>query len=138
MQKAFDGQAIAIDAQLTLTSCWCGINVGVPSNLYRQAHEKGAELHCPLGHVFVFKETENDRLKQQLEEEERRRRMAQERADRERARADHEEQRRIAQKAATTRAKKRHASGVCPACKRTFQNVQRHMASQHPDYDPSA
>jgi Fe-S oxidoreductase len=45
-----------------------------------------------------------------------------------------------AQKAAKTRIKNdrdriktRVANGVCPHCNRTFQNLARHMASQHPD-----
>jgi hypothetical protein len=32
-----------------------------------------------------------------------------------------------------TRVKKRVQNGVCPKCNRTFQNLQRHMASQHGD-----
>ena len=138
MKKVFDGQAIPIDTTLVLTSCWCGINVGVPQNLYRRAKNEGAEVYCPLGHIFVWTETELDRTKQRLEEEERRRRMAQERANRERERADENERRRIAQKAATTRSRKRHAAGVCPCCKRSFQNVKRHMKTKHPEYDPTA
>lgn len=29
----------------------------------------------------------------------------------------------------------RFANGICPCCRRTFDNVRRHMATQHPDYD---
>ncbi len=39
-----------------------------------------------------------------------------------------------AQKGVTTRIKNRIANGVCPCCKRTFQNLARHMKGQHPDY----
>jgi len=41
------------------------------------------------------------------------------------------------QKGATTKAKKRHAAALCPCCNRSFVQLQRHMASQHPNYDPS-
>jgi hypothetical protein len=27
------------------------------------------------------------------------------------------------------------ANGVCPCCNRTFQNLARHMAGKHPDYE---
>jgi hypothetical protein len=39
-----------------------------------------------------------------------------------------------AQKGVTTRIKRRVANGVCPCCKRTFQDLARHMAGQHPRY----
>ena len=40
---------------------------------------------------------------------------------------------RRAAKANLTKYKKRVGKGVCPCCNRTFQNLARHMASQHPD-----
>jgi len=33
-----------------------------------------------------------------------------------------------------TKERKRVGNGVCPCCSRTFQNLQRHMASQHPTH----
>lgn len=41
---------------------------------------------------------------------------------------------RRAQKGQNTRLKNRIAAGVCPCCNRSFQNVARHMAGQHPDF----
>jgi hypothetical protein len=41
---------------------------------------------------------------------------------------------RRAEKAAKTRIKNRIAKGVCPCCNRTFQDLQRHMTTKHPDY----
>lgn len=32
--------------------------------------------------------------------------------------------------------KRRALAGVCPCCTRTFQNVQRHMKSKHPNVVP--
>lgn len=40
-----------------------------------------------------------------------------------------------AYKGAATRLKNRAKAGVCPCCNRTFQNLARHMASQHPDHE---
>lgn len=37
-----------------------------------------------------------------------------------------------AQKAAKTRLRKRIEHGVCPHCKRHFENVERHVKSKHP------
>ena len=39
------------------------------------------------------------------------------------------------EKGAKTKLKKRIANGVCPCCNRTFVNVQRHMATQHKDFN---
>ena len=38
-----------------------------------------------------------------------------------------------AKKGAITKLNKRIGNGVCPCCNRTFVNVQRHMASKHPE-----
>jgi hypothetical protein len=38
-------------------------------------------------------------------------------------------------RAALLRDRARFAAGVCPCCSRSFENVRRHMVSQHPDYD---
>lgn len=37
-------------------------------------------------------------------------------------------------KGVVTRTRNRIANGVCPCCDRSFTNLQRHMASKHPDY----
>ena len=54
-----------------------------------------------------------------------------------RADRDRKEYQRRAEKAAKTRIKNRVQNGVCPCCKRTFQDLARHMAGQHPDFAAS-
>jgi hypothetical protein len=120
---------ITFTAQLTVTTCWCGVHVGIPANLDRQARETGKEIYCPLGHTFVYKETEVERLRREAQ-------TLRECAAAERDLRADTERRLRAQKAATTRAKRRHAAGVCPCCNRTFQQLARHMKTKHPDYDP--
>jgi hypothetical protein len=51
-----------------------------------------------------------------------------------RADRDRKEYSRRAEKAAKTRIKNRISKGVCPCCNRTFQDLQRHMTTKHPDY----
>lgn len=34
--------------------------------------------------------------------------------------------------------KNRVANGVCPCCNRHFENLERHMKGQHPDFQPEA
>lgn len=44
------------------------------------------------------------------------------------------ERRLSAEKAVVTRMRRRAAAGVCQCCKRTFQDLARHMQSKHPAY----
>jgi hypothetical protein len=128
---------ITYTGELVALTCWCGMRHAVPEelrNFQLRQHENGREvvsIYCPLGHTHVpAGEGEAARLRKQLERTEARRQA-------ERDLREDTERRLAAQKGATTKAKKRHAAGVCPVCKRTFSQMQRHMASQHPGYDPA-
>lgn len=128
-----NGYVFPVDDNLVCTTCWCGIRLAIPENLYdfAQVSDPGkVAIHCPLGHEFVYN---NNRLGKERERAER----AERRATAERELREHTEHKLRAQKGATTKARKRHAAGVCPCCRRTFQNVRRHMSTQHPDYDPA-
>lgn len=131
--------------RLTVVTCWCGINHAVPENLrsfQERQHRDGKNvmsIYCPLGHEHrPAGEGKAARLARELEEEKDRRARIAAARDRERARADENERRRIAQKAATTRLGKRAKAGTCPCCNRTFKQLARHMANQHPEFDPAA
>lgn len=117
-------ETITDTSTLVVEECWCGIRHAIPSNLSRRARERGVGVYCPLGHEWFKKRTELDRTKDALARE----RAA---ADRLRAERDHAEASRRAQKAATTRLKRRVEGGVCPHCTRTFQNVRRHIQTCH-------
>lgn len=114
---------------ITILHCGnCGISFGVPVGFYKQRRHDGVTWYCPNGHPRVFRgETEEAKLQRQLESA---------RAHRDRLQAEnyHLENQRRAQKGATTRLKNRIAAGVCPCCTRTFQNLERHMTSQHPGW----
>jgi len=112
---------------LTVTHCWCGIAVGVPENLYRYANRhKGKEIYCPLGHTFVFTDT----FEEKFEREQRAHR-----ATRDLLAA--EERSHVATRGHLTRARKRAKAGLCPCCKRHFENVERHVKTKHPNFDPA-
>lgn len=125
---------IQYGGQLVVEVCWCGMRHAVPSELadfQRRQFDNGQAvkpIYCPLGHTHVpAGQGEAERLRKSLERE-------RNRAASLTARLDQSEASRRAQKAATTRAKKRAAAGVCPCCNRTFKQLARHMESQHPDY----
>jgi hypothetical protein len=113
---------------LVVLSCWCGIHLAAPDDLYRQASLHGKEIYCPLGHSFGYGDTtekDNARLRVQLDDERTRVRHAREDAD-------HQRRRVIAYKGVIGKTKKRAAHGICPFCTRTFGNVQRHIEDMHP------
>jgi hypothetical protein len=111
---------------LTVTHCWCGIAVAIPSNLSRYAHDhKSHAIYCPLGHEFVFTDT----FEEKLEQEQKRHRAT-------RDLLVAEERSHQATRGHLTRQRRRAAAGVCPCCHRSFQNVARHVATKHPNFKP--
>jgi hypothetical protein len=112
---------------LKVVHCWCGIAMAIPSNLYRAMDDEGKGCHCPIGHTFVFTESNADKLAKAQEEIKRQRqRIAAERELRE-----HEERSHAATRGHLTRYRKRVEHGVCPHCNRSFQDLRRHMRSKH-------
>lgn len=120
--------AVLIEVKLVATSCCvCGIVFGLPDFLDKQLRTKGTSFYCPNGHILGYTDPELKKVKQKLELYKQWYAAEQE---------DHEATRRSlrATKGVLTRTKNRIAAGVCPCCKRHFENLQRHMDSKHPDY----
>lgn len=105
----------------------CGIDIAVPRNWLRVKKEEGGKVYCPNGHSFSYTVTAVQQLTKELESQkqatefQRNQRLL---AERTAARA----------KGEVTRIKNRVGNGVCPCCKRTFQNVMSHMKTKHPTY----
>lgn len=120
--------------ELTVLTCWCGIRHAVPAELRRhqlRRHNDGGQvpgIYCPLGHSHCPAGTPDV-------EREREQRQSLEAALRaERDQHDAERRAHAATKGQLTKTKKRVAGGVCPCCNRSFVNLARHMAGQHPSY----
>lgn len=126
----------------TFGPCYkCGIEFAAPEHFVNARLADGQSFFCPNGHSQHYTETEVQRLTKQLEAE--KKRVEQEKLWREQADKKVEEARaetRTARKAeAIVRGKlkaqsERVKNGVCPCCNRTFQNLQRHMQTRHPDF----
>ena len=129
-------QTLEYTGRLVITTCWCGLAQAIPSDLMRMAEQTGKAVWCPLGHEWVVKETELDRTKKRLEAAERQVRIAQNQRDGWRLEAEDAERSRRAYKGHLTRIRNKVANGVCPVagCRRHFDNVQAHIATQHPDW----
>jgi len=119
--------ALTYTGGLTPVRCWCGIRSAVPAELYREARRTGQEIFCPLGHSFIFGDSQVERLERELTAA----RDAQARLIRQRDHAQHQAR---AQKGVATKLRRRAAKGVCPCCNRQFADMARHMATKHPAF----
>lgn len=125
---------LTYSGSLTIVTCWCGMRHAVPSeleNCQRRQHDDGIAnvqaIYCPLGHTHVpAGKSEIERERERL-----RRLEAQKQHLSDQLQAT--ERSRAALKGQVTKIKKRVGKGVCPCCNRSFTNVERHMATQHPD-----
>lgn len=130
-----------IDTVTTMTyevCASCGITFAAPAHFIQKRREDGETFYCPNGHSLGFGKGENDRLKKQLESAQREVQRAYTHATHQRDQREAAERSNAALRGVVTRTKKRAAAGVCQCCSRTFQDVARHMASQHPNYVAAA
>lgn len=110
-------------------NCWsCGVPVYIPRAKY-DACQSDAEKNffCCNGHSACFRENKATRLQKELD-------AAQVRIKAEIAKREMAERSANAHKGKVTEIKNRIHNGVCPCCKRSFQNLRRHMSTKHPDF----
>jgi hypothetical protein len=136
LQRVTDGYTYTGDTDLKVMTCpICGVTYAIPATLQKNAYDKGKRSivwFCPNGHELGYNgPSEEEKARKDAEAALERARL---RANAERDLREDTERRLRAQKAATTRAKRRHAAGTCPCCARSFVQLKRHMAAKHPDY----
>lgn len=111
----------------TLDCATCGVVFGIDRRFIAQRRKDGRDFYCPNGHSLSFKESDADRLRRRVKSleaqttHERDQRQAAERSAR-------------AYKGQVTKIRRRVGNGVCPCCNRSFADLHRHMAGQHPDF----
>lgn len=118
---------LQVQCKLVVEDCpSCYVLFAMPEALQVKRRQDGKGFYCPSGHSMSYTDPENARLKKQLSAEVARRETAQ------RLLAQEREEHAATQRR-EARMKKRIAHGVCPCCKRSFKNLRRHMATQHPE-----
>jgi len=121
--------------QMETIECYkCHLVFAVTAEHKQRLCTTGEGFYCPAGHGQAYCETEVQKLKKQLEAKERSLKWRDEQIERQNKTIKRKENEVRAQKAAKTKLKKRIGNGVCPCCQRTFENLQRHMQSKHPDF----
>lgn len=114
-------------------TCWkCNTTYFLPIALFTAAKASPSiSFYCPYGHSAHYPDglTETDKMRRRAE-------RAEQNIEYHRNRAKQLERSVSAHKGQITKLKKRAKAGVCFCCNRTFQNLQRHMATKHADLDP--
>lgn len=136
------GESYAGYCDLTVMCCpVCGILYAIPERLRAEAQRKAhhaIEWCCPNGHELGYSgESDEEKLRRELDaQRDYAARLAAQR-DQAQAEAKSHKGRATRFKNDRDRERKRVAGGVCPCCNRSFKNLSRHMAGQHPDFPPA-
>lgn len=112
----------------------CFMPFGVTSRFIEDRKKDGKEFYCPSGHVQSFTNSYNTRLKKKLQAA-----IAREQLERDQRHAaelavQREMEARVKAEESKARTERRVKNGVCPCCKRSFCNVQRHIKTKHPEF----
>lgn len=117
-----------VNCEMTPMKCGeCGVPFMVPRYFDDERQSTGKGWYCPNGHCRVYRKSKVQELEEKLANAQRQAQQQQMRAldATERAKTTERQYLRIRQ---------RIMAGVCPCCNRTFQNVARHMQTQHPEF----
>lgn len=130
------GVSFVENVTLESQSCWnCGGTYALNAHFVNTRREDGKSWHCPYCEKGTrFSETESEKLKKEVEYQKNRVIAEQQCHDQTKAELRETEQRRRAEKGAKTRIKNRIERGVCIHCNRSFQDLQRHMATKHKEH----
>lgn len=106
----------------------CNMAWGLSTDFIARRRNDHKTFYCPNGHSNVYNgKSEAEKLREQLARTDAN--LAQERARAADARRERDQ---IAK--AHRKMRQRVMNGVCPCCNRSFDNLRRHMATEHADF----
>jgi hypothetical protein len=128
---------VAFETVLEAETCYkCGLVFAMPHALVLQLKRSHAVFYCPAGHGQCYAtESSEEKLDKEVKKYRELLRREREYAASVVSERNAAQRSLSATKGVLTRTKKRIANGVCPCCHRTFAELQKHMASQHPEYE---
>lgn len=119
----------------SITCDGCGITYAMPQAFHDALNRNHKTFFCPNGCERHYpQKSDIEQLKEKLKRSELELQATDQQRIKQRIRADSAERSNQALKGVVTRTKKRIAAGCCPCCKRTFQNLRRHISTKHPGY----
>lgn len=111
----------------------CGGVFALNKSVTDHARSNCGGYNCPYCKThWGWHESESDRLRKQLDAKERELREAKCETLRQSNLKEWEQR----EREKSERKLRRVHKGICPCCKRTFQNLQRHMETKHPESKP--
>ena len=135
-------KTLDIATTMTLEVCAsCGISFAAPTHFLNKCQEHGRTFYCPNGHSLSYGPSPVEKLQAELEKA--KREVANQKQVISDWAADYNrlydekagvQKQLAATRGVLTRTRNRIQNGVCPCCRRSFTNLHRHMARQHPDY----
>jgi hypothetical protein len=110
----------SMEIVMAVESCVvCGVQFGIPRDFQSKLKESHSNFYCPNGHGQRYTEkTEAEILREKLANEQ--------------TNLACERDLRLQAERREAHLRKRIARGVCPCCKRSFQDLRRHMEMKHP------
>ena len=113
----------------------CDAMVILPSSTMKELRRNHNSFYCYRGHPMSFgHDSDIEKLKKQLEKKEELLQRQIKRTEWAKEAEKQTEYKRRAIKGQLTKVKNRIKNGVCPCCNRSFANMAKHMANQHPNY----
>ena len=115
----------------------CGMTFAMPDDFNKQKRRDHAYWYCPRGHSQHYTgESDLEAAKRRENQAHESERFAWTAAEAARDQAQAAQRSASALRGHLTRVRNKIANGVCPVpgCRRHFDNVQAHIASQHPDF----
>lgn len=128
---------ISFEVVLTEINCGeCGGTYALNERFRQQCQDKGKGWHCPYCRVSwgYYGETEAQRLRKELERKKKELEWKQQEINQAQSEKLKSDDRARSIKALSDRLSTRIKNGVCPCCNRSFENLRRHMETQHPDF----
>lgn len=107
--------------------CNCGVPFFLPLYLQKRLLETHKSFYCPNGHSMSYTgKTEAQKLQDKLVE-------LQNQANKREQELQDKWLDTLGEKNKLEKQLKKVHNGTCPCCKRSFQNLERHMQSKHPE-----
>ena len=116
----------------------CFVHYAAPKALFDKKNETGERWFCPNGHHVVYTQSKLQKAEAERDALKLERDRLKQNESYLTWRAESFKKNGIAMKGQMTKLRKRVANGVCPCCNRSFANLHRHMAGQHPGYTAEA
>jgi hypothetical protein len=133
-------RTVYVESKIHVIECWsCHVDFGIGELFMAERRKDHAAFYCPNGHGnYYAQDNAEEALRKDKERLEARLRDQREYTERERQRRLTAERQRSAAKGQVTKIKNRVGNGVCPCCNRTFVNLGKHTAGQHPNFTDGA